>query len=165
MRVLRTLAWILGALVALGVVGFFAPRYLHDGPLGLIPGGPLRSGEFMDLPVSDWSFATDVGEIALQLESQEISRTTWILVRGGAAYVPCSLGFQPAKSWYRNAQQDGRAIVRIDGKRYAVTLTQDDDPGLAEFARAEVTRKYGSAPPSDAGVLFFRVESRAARGG
>jgi hypothetical protein len=163
--VLRVIAWILGVSIVLGVVAFFAPRFIHDGPVGPIPGGPLRSGELYELPVSDWSFATDVKEIALQLESQRISRTTWILVRDGAAYVPCSLGFPPGKSWYRDAQQDGRALLRIEGKRYPVTLTRDDDPALAELARGEVTRKYGNAPPSDAGVMFFRVTSRAPAGG
>jgi hypothetical protein len=131
----------------------------------MIPGGPLRAGELFELPVSDWSFAADVGEIELQLESQTISRTTWILVRGGAAYVPCSLGSPPGKTWHKAAQVDGRAILRIAGKRYPVTLTRDDDPSLPEFARAEVTRKYGNIPPGTAGVMFFAVASRAPSGG
>jgi len=164
-KVLRVLGWIVGVLVALAVVAFFAPRFVSDGPLGPLIGGPLRSGAFYELPVSDWSFATDVNEIALQLESQTISRTTWILVRDGAAYIPCSLGFPPGKTWYEDAQQDGRALLRIEGKRYPVTLTRDDDPSLAEFARAEVTRKYGNVPPSEGGVMFFRVTSRAITGG
>ena len=162
MKLLTTIGKLLAALVLLGVVAFFAPRYVHDGPLGPIPGGPLRAGKLFELPVSDWSFATDVAEIELQLESQRHSRMTWILVRDGAAYVPCSLGFPPGKSWYRDAQQDGRTTLRIDGKRYPVTLTKDDDPSLADFARAEVTRKYGSAPPAGGGAMFFRVTSRAA---
>jgi hypothetical protein len=165
MKLFATLGRILAALVVLAAAAFFAPRFVHDGPLGPIPGGPLRAGELFDLPVSDWSFATDVGEIELQLQSQRISRTTWILVRDGAAYVPCSLGFPPGKSWYRDAQADGRATLRIDGRRYPVTLAKDDDPTLAEFARGEVVRKYGNAPPSEAGVLFFRVASRAVSGG
>jgi hypothetical protein len=161
MKVLGILGKILAALALLAVVAFFAPRFVHDGPLGPIPGGPLRAGELFALPVSDGSFAADVREVELQLESQRISRTTWILVRDGAAYVPCSLGAPPGKDWYVVAQQDGRAVLRIDGTRYPVTLTKDDDASLLEFARAEVQRKYGSVPPSDAGVIFFRVTSRA----
>ncbi len=160
MRVLRWLAGIVATLVALGVVVYFGAR-LHDGPLAMIPGGALSSGEWYELPVSDWSFATDVPEIELQLESQSISRTTWILVRDGAAYIPCSLGFPPGKTWYQEALKDGRAVLRIGGKRYAVALAKDDDPTLTDFARAEVDRKYGGAPPSDAGVWLFRVTSRA----
>ena len=36
-------------------------------------------------------------------------------------------------------------MLRIDGKRYAVTLAQDADPTLPDFARAEVTRKVRQA--------------------
>jgi hypothetical protein len=164
-RRLATLCKLLVVGVGLAALGFFAPRFVHDGPLGPIPGGPLRSGELFDLPVSDWSFATDVAEIELQLASERVSRTTWILVRDGGAFVPCSLGFPPGKNWYRAAQVDGRALLRIDGRRYPVTLTRDDDASLPDFARAEVTRKYGRVPPSEAGVLFFRVSSRAAADG
>ena len=160
MTALRWLARIVGALVALALAIYFGAR-LHDGPLGPIPGGQLASGDWVEAPVADWSFATDIGEIEMQLASQSISRTTWILVRDGTAWIPCSLGFPPGKTWYRLVPGDGRAVLRIDGKRYAVTLTQDDDPGLTEFARTEVVRKYGNAPPSEAGVRFFRIESRA----
>jgi hypothetical protein len=58
-----------------------------------------------------WSFVNDVGEIELQLESQTTSRTTWILYLDGQAYVPCSLGFPPGKSWYRQAALDSRATL------------------------------------------------------
>lgn len=159
MGIFRGIALGLGLLLLATVAAYTGAR-LHDGPLALVPGGPLRAGELYEFPVSDWSFAADVGEIELQLESEDISRTTWILVRDGAAYVPCSLGFPPGKRWYRDAQRDGRATLRIDGQRYPVTLTQDDDASLAAFARAEVARKYGSTPPGDAGVLFFRIDSR-----
>lgn len=150
-------------LVLAGLVGalFFGAR-LHDGPLAILPGGPLASGDWVEPPIADWRFATDLGEIELQLEAQSTSRTTWILVRDGTAYVPCSLGFPPGKSWYRDAQRDGRAVLRVEGRRHRVTLVRDEDPGLLAFAQAEVERKYGGAPPSDAGVLFFRIEPRAA---
>lgn len=163
MSVIRWILRIAVALVVLVLVAYFGAR-LHDGPVGPIPGGAIASGEWYELPVSDWSFAKDVKEIELQLESQKISRTTWILVRGGTAFVPCSLGFPPGKTWYQKAQEDGRAVLRINGQRYAVTLTRDDDPSLAEFARPEVTRKYGNPPPSSAGVMFFRIASRAREG-
>jgi hypothetical protein len=163
MGIFRGIALGLGLLVFAAVAGYYGAR-LHDGPLALIPGGPLRAGELYAFPVSDWSFATDVAEIELQLASQRVSRTTWILVREGAAYVPCGLGFPPGKRWYRDAQQDGRATLRIDGRRYPVSLTRDDDASLVEFSRAEVTRKYGDPPPGGAGVMFFRVASRAPRG-
>jgi hypothetical protein len=54
-------------------------------------------------------------------------------------------------------------VLRIGGRRYKVLLTRDDDPTLPGFARPEVERKYGAPPPTDAGVLFFRVEPRTER--
>ena len=163
MTVLRWLLRIVAAGVALLALLFLVAR-LHDGPLGPLPGGALEAGEEVTVPVTDWSFATDVGEIELQLTSQSRSRTTWILVHEGEAYVPCSLGFPPGKSWYRDALTDGRAMLRIDGKRYPVMLTKLDDAAadaIAPVIESEVERKYGRAPPSDAGVWLFRVASRA----
>lgn len=163
MTLLRWLLRIAVAIVALAVLVFLGAR-LHDGPLGPIPGGPLASGVEVAEPVADWSFVTDVGEVELQLVSQDRSRITWILFHEGQAYVPCSLGFPPGKSWYKQAAVDGRAVLRILGRRYPVTLTKVDDATadqLTPAIRAEVERKYGRTPPSNAGVWLFRVESRA----
>jgi hypothetical protein len=164
MRIVRWVATALGALaLLLGAVALGA-RFA-DGPVMLFPGGALRSGEWVDAPVDDWTFASDVQEIELQLESESSSRTTWILVKEGQAYVPCSLGFPPGKRWHFAASEDGRAVLRIDGRRYPVTLTRaETEPGLGEALLPEVTRKYGNVPPSDAGVWIFRVASRP-RGG
>lgn len=163
MTALRWLLRIVAAGVAFLALLFLGAR-LHDGPLGPIPGGALEAGEEVTVPVTDWSFARDIGEIELQLTAQSRSRTTWILVHEGAAYVPCSLGFPPGKSWYRDALSDGRAVLRIEGKRYPVTLSKLDDAAteaLAPTIQSEVERKYGRAPPSEAGVWLFRVTSRA----
>ena len=163
MTLLRWLLRISVGLIALVALLFFGSR-LHDGPLfGPIPGGPLESGEQVSESVADWSFAKDVGEIELQLASQGISRTTWILVFDGNAYVPCSLGFPPGKTWYKDAARDGRAVLRIGGKRYPVTLAKLDDAVVQQMeatVRSEVVRKYKRAPPSDSGVWLFEVASR-----
>jgi len=152
----------LGALALVALV--FLGARLHDGPLGPIPGGSLEDGPEVVEPIGDWSFAKEVGEVELQLASQGSSRTTWILVHEGEAYVPCSLGFPPGKRWHEQAAVDGRAVLRIEGRRYPVALTRLDDAATAQLEpviRAEVDRKYGQAPPSDAGVWLFRVTSRA----
>jgi hypothetical protein len=163
MTALRWLMRIVLALVAAVALLAFVSRFA-DGPLvGPIPGGPLASGEEVSEPVRDWAFVEDVGEIELQLASQTTSRTTWILLLEGQAYVPCSLGFPPGKSWHHDAVVDGRATLRIEGKRYPVLLTKLDDAAVRQMeamVRAEVTRKYGEMPPSDAGVWLFRVTSR-----
>ena len=148
-------------LVILLISMLFLGARVHDGPIGPIPGGAFASGEWVDPVAPDWSFAKDVGEIELQLESQSTSRTTWILVRDGKAFIPVSLSYPPGKSWHLEAVKDGRAVLRIGGKRYAVTLGPDEDPTLPDFARAEVIRKYGTPPPGDGGAMFFRIEPRA----
>jgi hypothetical protein len=162
MAVLRWLLRIVFVLVALVVLVFLGAR-CHDGPLGPIPGGSLAAGPEVTEPVGEWSFAKDIAEVELQLASEDTSRTTWILVHEGQAYVPCSLGFPPGKRWHEKAVVDGRATLRIEGKRYPVTLTRLDDATTEQLAPtilAEVTRKYGEPPPSDAGIWLFRVDSR-----
>ena len=163
MTVLRWLVRIGAVLVALIALVFFGARF-HDGPLGPIPGGSLAAGELVAEPVADWSFVKDTGGIELQLDSQQRSRITWIFFLDGKAYVPCSLGFPPGKNWHQHAAQDGRATLRIDGKRYRVTLTKIDDAVVQQMndaVHAELTRKYGELPPTEAGVWVFEVTSRA----
>ena len=75
--------------------------------------------------------------------------------------MPSATGFPPGKRWYKNAAQDGRATLRIEGRRYPVTLTRTEDPALAERMRAEVQRKYGRVPPGgESAVWIFQVASR-----
>jgi hypothetical protein len=159
MRFLKILIKIVVVLALLVGLVFAAAR-LHDGPLALIPGGPLASGNLVARPVTDWSFADRIDTIEMQLIGDETSRTTWILVSNGRAFIPCSLGFPPGKSWYRRADVDGRALVRIDGKRYPVTLRRVADAALEQELTDIVGSKYGGGPASDAGVWFFAVESR-----
>ena len=163
MTALRWLLRIAAFAIALIALVFFAARF-HDGPLGPIPGGPLAAGELVSEPVTDWSFVKDTGEIELQLVAQPKSRITWIFYLDGKAYVPCSLGFPPGKNWHHHAAQDGRATLRIDGKRYPVMMTRLDDAAAqakSAAARAELERKYGELPASEAGVWLFEITSRA----
>ncbi len=127
-----------------------------DGPIALFPGGALTSGEWVEGPVTDWSFASGVPEIELQLAAQETSRTTWILVHDGRAYVPCSLGFPPGKTWHEDARRDGRAVLRIEGRRYRATLVKVDDEATAAALERVVDAKYGGGP-GEAG-WFFRID-------
>jgi hypothetical protein len=157
MVVLRWLVRIVVALVLLAAVVFFGARF-KDGPLGPIPGGPLTSGDLVNTPVSDWSFATDVEEVELQLASQNTSRTTWVIVHDKRAFIPCSLEFPPGKSWHRSALEDGRATVRITGRRYPVTLTKLEDGPVRDAVR-EIGRAKYPAPPSGE-VWAFEVVSR-----
>jgi len=159
MRFLKFLVGVVGVLVIL-IAGVFVVARFHDGPLALIPGGALRAGEIVSAPVTDWTFA-DVDTIEMQLESQSISRTTWILVNEGRAYIPASLSFPPGKTWPQKADADGRATLRIAGHRYLVTLTRVQDEAIREQLKTIVAKKYKGGPPGEGGAWFFEVVSRA----
>jgi hypothetical protein len=164
MKILRWLAITLGMIVLL-IAGLFAAARLHDGPLGLIPGGALRSGEIATEAVGDWKFA-DVDTIELQLDGESSSRTTWILVHEGRAFIPARLSFPPGKRWHKTADQNGTAWVRIGGRRYPVSLTRVQDDATRTALIEVVRGKYSpgsdaSPPPAEGGVWFFEVVSRA----
>lgn len=158
MTLLRWVIRIVAALAALVVLLFVGAR-LHDGPLGPIPGGALAGGEFVTAPVGDWSFAANVAEIELQLASQSKSRTVWIAVHEGKAYVPAATEYPPGKTWHRAALEDGRAVLRISGKRYPVTLTKVDDAAVVTTVRDVAFKKYPERPGGE--VWLFAVTSRS----
>jgi hypothetical protein len=138
----------------------FGARF-NDGPVGPFPGGALVSGELIETPVDDWSFVAAVETVELQLNADDRrSRTVWILHLDGVAYIPVSLGFPPRKAWHRLAKREGAGVVRVNGKRYPVTLIQIEAPALL-LGLAEVnSAKYPPAPGSDIGTWYFRLESR-----
>ena len=158
MTILRWIMRLVLGLALLIVVAFFGARFL-DGPLGPIPGGALVSGVLVSGPIGDWSFAKDVPEIALQLASQSQSRTTWILVSDGKAYIPASTEYPPGKTWHKKALEDGRATIRIDGKLYPVTLAKVEDAAVEAAVREVVTTKYPTRPGGNA--WLFEVTSRS----
>jgi hypothetical protein len=157
MVVIRWIVRIAISLVVLAVVVVLGAR-LHDGPLGPLPGGSLASGEVVAGPVADWSFAKDVMEIELQLESQTKSRTVWIIVHDGRAYVPAATEYPPGKTWHRAALEDGRAVLRIVGKRYPVALAKVEDEALARAIGQTASNKYTARPGGP--VWFFAVQPR-----
>lgn len=154
------LRWLGLGVVALAAVVLLLVVWARfsDGPLAMLPGGTLESGDWVEGPVADWSFASEVGEIELQLASQTTSRTTWIAALGGRAFVPCSLDFPPGKTWHEEALRDGRAVLRIEGKRYRVTLRKEDDPATVEAVTAIVGTKYGGSPGGPGSAWLFRID-------
>ncbi len=160
MRILRIIGLLLAAAAGLLVLVALGARF-NDGPVGPFPGGPLQAGLLEEEPVADWSFATDEETIELQLLSQERSRTTWILVRDGAALIPCNVDFPPVKSWHERAVQDGRAVLRMQGRLYPVTLERVEDAELAAALGDVLRAKYSGGPPGGGGVWYFSITSRA----
>ena len=161
---MRNLKLLAGFVLAIGVAvaAVVGAARLHDGPLGPIPGGPLVGGQLVSSPVADWSFAKEVETIELQLDGEDTSRTTWIVVSDGRAFIPCSLGFPPGKSWHLRADRDGDAIVRVLGKRHEVSLERVESPGLGAELEEIATEKYEGGPPGDSEVWFFAIDSREA---
>ena len=183
-RVLKYLAIGLGGLVVAIIATVFIASRFSDGPLGPVAGGSLRAGELVTAPVSDWSFA-EGKVVELELAASGRSRTTGSLVYENQFYIPCDLGFVwrrlpsaamrgiasilwAVKHWHEDAARDGRAVVRIDGKRYEGRLVRVTDPELLAKLRAimqEKAAKYmhatlTDAPPDTEAIWFFRLDPR-----
>jgi hypothetical protein len=172
---MRLLKWlgILLALVVLAVIGTFIGARWLDGPLGPIPGGPLVAGPLFTDPVGDWGFVAEIKEIELQLTSDSTSRTVWMVVHEGMAFVPCSLSFPPGKSWHRRADTNGDAMLRILGRRYPVQLSRVEDPEQVQRVVSVLTEKYaaeitpdmraslgGDTPDASEALWLFEVRPR-----
>jgi len=129
-----------------GMAAVVITARFHDGPLGIVAGGPLVKGELVNGPEPDWTFAHDIQTVEFQLLSPERSRTTWILEHDGKIYIPS--GYMDStigklwKHWPIEAERDGRAILRIGGKRYPRQLVRIQDGPLIGPLTVEIARKY-----------------------
>jgi len=147
MRFFRWLA-ILVAVVVIAIGAVLVGARFHDGPLGVIAGGPFVKGEPVTGPEPDWTFAHDINTVEFQLLSPARSRTTWILEHDGKIYIPC--GYMQStvgrlwKHWPIEAERDGRAILRVGGKLYARQLVRVQDPAVIAPLTQEISRKYGA---------------------
>ena len=155
MRFLRGLAKLIGAVLLVLVLAFGAvlvgARW-HDGPMGMIAGGPLVAGDLAIGAEPDWKFAHDIPTVEFQLLNPARSRTTWILEVDGHIYIPS--GYMNSaigklwKQWPLEAAKDGRAILRINGRRYERSLVRvqsgAENAALLQKLLDEVNRKYGT---------------------
>jgi hypothetical protein len=168
MKILKWLAGVIGVLLLLIVVLVISARFA-DGPIAIIPGGPLVAGEMHTGPEPDWTFARDIQEMEIQLEEPAVSRITWLQVHDKKLYVVS--GYMNSavgklwKHWPAQALLDGRAIIRIDGKRYERQLVRlMDDRETLDAIGAEVLRKYGAPLTGDLAATgdawFFALEPR-----
>jgi hypothetical protein len=147
MRILKWLGTAVAALLLVLVALVFVAR-LGDGPLAILPGGPLEAGELYAGPEPDWTFARDIPEMELQLLEPPVSRTIWLLVVEGklyavSGYMNTTIG-KLWKQWPMQAEKDPRAVIRVDGKRYERKIVRlgPDHPALQGIA-SEGERKYG----------------------
>ena len=168
MRILKRLAGAIGVTLLVVVALVIGARF-GDGPIAIIPGGPLELGERVTGAEPDWTFARDIMEMEFQLVEPPRSRTIWLQVHDKklyavSGYMNSTLG-KIWKQWPAQAQQDGRAVIRIDGKRYERQLVRIlDDRPLLDAIVAEVNRKYGAGLSADMAELgdawFFALEPR-----
>ncbi len=168
MRILRRVAGAIAIAVLLAVALVIGAR-LGDGPIAIIPGGALEAGELVAGAEPDFTFARDHSEMEFQLVEPPRSRVIWLQVHDKRLYVVS--GYMNStlgklwKQWPAQALKDGRAVIRIDGKRYERQLVRIlDDRPLLEAIAAEVNRKYGAALRADMAASgdawFFALEPR-----
>ncbi len=116
------------------------------GPLGPFPGGKL-SGEVHESAPPDWSFAKDEKQIQLETRPGDpYSVNVWCGVMDGKLYVPTSLILgtdDPAeRGWVKNALDDPRVRVRIEGTVYPLRAVRVEDPAEREAVRKMLLAKY-----------------------
>jgi hypothetical protein len=133
----------LTAIVTAGVKQRF-----NDGPNRVFSGGPLLDGELYIGAEPDWQFTKDVPTIELQLLDPPLSRRIWTVEHNGklfvwSGYMGSFVG-QLWKRWPGQAEEDGRAIIRINDTRYKRHLERITTGAELDGIAAAVTQKYPS---------------------
>jgi hypothetical protein len=156
MRVLRWLGLaIVAVAVALGALIGIA-RFL-DGPIGPIPGGPLRGAVSSEDP-GDWSFAGNVPTLELEVAGR--SRTVWYVTHEGTMYIAAAEAAR--KRWPAQAMADGNVKLRVGGRLYERRAERIVDPVLGRAVGDVFRAKYKVelSPEAAARVWLFRIGPR-----
>ncbi len=146
MRIALKSLGILVGVVVLAVAGLLIGARFSDGPIAIVAGGPFTSGDQVTGLDLDWSFVRELETIEFQLLEPARSRVTWILEHGGKIYIPC--GYMDStwgriwKKWPIEAEKDGRAIARIQGKLYDRQLVRIKEGPVVGALLKELSRKY-----------------------
>lgn len=97
------------------------------GPFLIIPGGAL-SGEVVEEPIEDWSFADDAFiDVEFRPEDPYSVELNYI-VRDGKLYIDPAEG----RTWFEYLKADPQLRVRFDDKVYPVTAVLVGQPGELE---------------------------------
>ena len=119
-----------------------------DGPNRVFSGGPLESGELHTGAEPDWRFVSEVPTIELQLLKPPRSRRIWTAEYDGKLYVWSGyMGTAVGQLWKRwpvHAERDGRAVIRIDGKRYERQLVRIKSGEILDGISDAIRSKYPS---------------------
>jgi hypothetical protein len=146
-KVLKWFLILVGVIVAISVLFFVYMRF-HDGPIEIISGGPFQAGELIEGPEPDWSFLVDRATVEFQLMKPASSRLLWLAVVDNRLYIIS--GYMRTgigkiwKQWPRYAEQDDRALLRVDGKIYKRTLVRLTADEFDDNIGSEFSRKYGA---------------------
>lgn len=142
LRIAGGLTLLLGAAVG----GLLVAARFHDGPLEIVAGGPFTSGERHTGPEPDWRFLRDYSTVEFQLLDPPRSRTTWIMEHDGRIFIVSgymnTLVGRFWKHWPMEAERDGRAILRVDGRLYQRQMVRIKEGEAVAPVLAEVGRKY-----------------------
>lgn len=155
--------------VALAVAVVLVVLRFGDGPTGIVAGGAFTSGESYAGSEPDWSFLKDRAEVEFQLVEPARSRTTWILEHEGRIYIPC--GYMKStwgriwKQWPIEAERDGRALLRVDGRIYERRLVRVKNSPALPALMSELARKYllDPAVPADSPVRAATIAGALAQ--
>ena len=162
-RIFKAIGWALVVIVVAIAVVFIGARF-QDGPLGMIPGGALTSGQWLRTNDLDWSFINDVDERPqMQLLSSNRSRTLSMVYKGGSLFLPCGRPLiRQWKKWCHEAMEDGRAVLRIEDKRYAVHLRRaTENERLIVLAHETQEHDLDPIDTADPDLLWvFRADAR-----
>lgn len=135
------------SITAVGTAALKARRF--DGPTQLFAGGPLISGPLITEPEPDWRFTDKIDSIELQLLDPSTSRRVWVIQYDGRIFVVSgdrdTLLGRYWFTWPFQAAEDGRAIVRIHGKRYPRQLNRIRSGEDLEGILAAMLQKYGES--------------------
>ena len=146
-RVLIVVGCLLSIPVAAVTTAAVKQRFA-DGPNRLFSGGPLVAGELHAGPEPDWSFVRDIPTIELQLLDPPRSRRIWTTEHDGRLYVWSGyMGTAVGRLWKRwpvQAERDGRAVLRIEGKLYERRLVRIESGEILDGIAAAIRDKYPS---------------------
>jgi hypothetical protein len=133
----KTLAWMIGIVVVCLVVAVLGARVFGFNPGPTRPGMWL-TGEVVNEPVTDWSFAEKVrGLTAIETRQWFLpmlahSVTTGRFHNKGRLYFasgyPAGIKLPEGRHWNRNVQSDPHVRIRIGDKLYDGTLVYLTDP-------------------------------------
>ena len=151
MKMVKRIATIVLCLMlipATAVVTAAVKQRFADGPNRVFSGGPLESGALHTGPEPDWSFVSEIPTIEMQLLDPPRSRRIWTAEHDGKLYVWSGyMGTLVGRLWKRwpvQAERDGRAVIRIDGKRYERQLVRIESGEILDGISAAIRNKYPS---------------------